>query len=141
MSDKKRLILVIIALIVFACLMLALEIGSNMVEQKYISDYSSTHYPDFGTEEENMFLNALAVATGDPEVTGMIGNRSIVSIGFSKDFDEEIDEDCIQLEFRYEDPDPDDCLHPSIIMVRVNSSGNVSSAYETYPAYIAGCQG
>ncbi|WP_048148661.1 hypothetical protein [Methanolacinia paynteri] len=85
--------------------------------------------------QDNPSLDDLNKALSDPEVVELLGNRNLTSIGFSKFENSPTEEDYTQIVFHPEDPDPDDRLFPSMIVVQVNASGQVFSAYETYPAY------
>jgi hypothetical protein len=80
-------------------------------------------------------LDALNVTLADPEVIGLLGNKSIDRITFSGgSYGEE--GNYTQIVFYPLDPDPDDRMTASMIVVQVNDSCMVSAAYETYPSYI-----
>lgn len=81
-------------------------------------------------------LDALNVTLADPEVLGLLGNKSIGTIAFSGGSYPERDTNYTQIVFRLQDPDPDDHMTASMIVVRINGSCMVSTAYETYPSYI-----
>jgi hypothetical protein len=86
--------------------------------------------------QENPSLSDLNKAISDPEFIELLGKRNLTSIDFSTLTDYRTKEEYRQLVFHPEDPDPDDNLAPSMIIVKVNESGEVFSVYETYPAYI-----
>lgn len=81
-------------------------------------------------------LDALTVALHDPEVIGLLDNKSIDTITFSKGSYTDKNMNYTQIVFRPEDPNPDDRETASMIVVQINDSCMVSSAYETYPSYI-----
>lgn len=81
-------------------------------------------------------LDALTVALHDPKVVGLLDNKSIDTIAFSKGSYSERDMNYTQIIFRLQDPDPDDRETASMVVVQVNDSCMVSCAYETYPSYI-----
>ncbi|MDK2890252.1 MAG: hypothetical protein PWR21_884 [Methanoculleus sp.] len=81
-------------------------------------------------------LDALTVALHDPEVVGLLDNKSINTIVFSKGSYPERDMNYTQIVFHPLDPDPDDRMTASMIVVQVNDSCMVHSVYETYPSYI-----
>ena len=81
-------------------------------------------------------LDALTVALHDPEVVGLLGNKSIDTIAFSKGSYPERSVNYTQILFRLGDPDPDDRMTASMIVVQVNESCMVYSVYKTYPSYI-----
>jgi len=81
-------------------------------------------------------LDALTVALRDPEVVGLLDNKSIDTIAFSKGFYSEGGVNFTQIVFYPPDPNPDDRMTASMIVVQINKSCMVSAAYETYPSYI-----
>ncbi|WP_214020619.1 hypothetical protein [Methanoculleus sp.] len=81
-------------------------------------------------------LHALTVALHDPEVVGLLDNRSINTIVFSKGSYPERDMNYTQIVFHPLDPDPDDRMTASMIVVKINDSCMVDTAYQTYPSYI-----
>lgn len=81
-------------------------------------------------------LNILTVALNDPKVIGLLGNKSIAAIAFSRGTYSEQDMNYTQIVFRLQDPDPDDHMTASMIVVQINDSCKVYSVYETYPSYI-----
>jgi len=81
-------------------------------------------------------LDALTVALRDPEVVGLLDNKSIDTIAFSKDPYPGRGRNYTQIVFRLEDPDPDDHETASMIIVQINDSCMVDTAYQTYPSYI-----
>lgn len=80
--------------------------------------------------------DALTVALHDPEVVGLLGNKSIDTIAFSKGSYPERNMNYTQILFRLGDPDPDDRMTAPMIVVQVNESCMVYSVYKTYPSYI-----
>lgn len=80
--------------------------------------------------------DALTVALHDPEVVGLLGNKSIDTIAFSKGSYPERNVNYTQVLFRLGDPDPDDRMTAPMIVVQVNESCMVYSVYKTYPSYI-----
>jgi hypothetical protein len=86
-------------------------------------------------------LDALTVALRDPEVVGLLENKSIETITFSKGTYADRNMNYTQMVFRLEDPDPGDCMTAPMIVVQVNDSCGVYAAYETYPSHIPGCRG
>jgi len=85
-------------------------------------------------------LDALTVALHDPEVIGLLDNKSIETITFSRGTYTDKNMSYTQMVFRLEDPDPGDCMTAPMIVVQVNDSCMVSAAYETYPSHIPGCR-
>lgn len=85
-------------------------------------------------------LDALTVALRDPEVVGLLENKSIETITFSKGTYADRNMNYTQMVFRPEDPDPGDCMTAPTIVVQVNESCGVYAAYETYPSHIPGCK-
>ncbi|KAF5087227.1 hypothetical protein DSECCO2_51540 [anaerobic digester metagenome] len=81
-------------------------------------------------------LDALTAALHDPEVVGLLGNKCIDTIAFSKGSYPERNVNYTQILFRLGDPDPDDRMTASMIVVQVNESCMVYSVYKTYPSYI-----
>ena len=86
--------------------------------------------------QENPSLSDLNKAMNDPEFIELLGSRNLTSIDFSTLTDSSTKEEYRQMVFHPEDPDPDDNLAPSMIIVQINESGKVFPVYETYPAYI-----
>jgi len=86
-------------------------------------------------------LDALTVALHDPEVIGLLENKSIETITFSRGTYQDRGMNYTQMVFRPGDPDPDDCMTAPMIVVQVNDSCWAFAAYETYPSYIPGCRG
>ena len=80
--------------------------------------------------------DALTVALHDPEVVGLLGNKSIDTIAFSKGSYPERNVNYTQVLFRLGDPDPNDRMTAPMIVVQVNESCMVYSVYKTYPSYI-----
>lgn len=81
-------------------------------------------------------LDALTVALRDPEVVGLLDNKSIDTIAFSKGSYPGRGVNYTQIVFRPRDPNPDDRETASMIVVQINDSCMVYTAYETYPSYI-----
>ncbi|WP_214084187.1 hypothetical protein [Methanoculleus sp.] len=81
-------------------------------------------------------LHALTVALHDPEVVGLLDNKSIDTIAFSKDPYPGRGRNYTQIVFRLHDPNPDDRETASMIIVQINDSCMVDTAYQTYPSYI-----
>ena len=81
-------------------------------------------------------LEALTIALHDPEVVGLLDNKSIDTIAFSKGSYSERGVKFTQIVFHPRDPNPDDRMTTSMIVVQINKSCMVSAAYETYPSYI-----
>lgn len=92
--------------------------------------------PDGACPSEITSLDALTVALRDPEVVGLLDNKSIDTIAFSKGSYPARDANYTQIIFRPEDPDPDDHETVSMIVARINDSCMVDTAYQTYPSYI-----
>ena len=86
--------------------------------------------------QENPSLDELNKALKDPEVVELLGKSNFTSIDFSKLINTHTKENYSQIVFHPEDPDPDDNLSPSMIIVQINDSGQIFSVYETYPAYL-----
>ncbi|MBP2133559.1 hypothetical protein J2128_001513 [Methanomicrobium sp. W14] len=91
---------------------------------------------------------ALKIAINDPKVMDLLGNYSIKSISFSKsnlsnyncnEYSETCKMNYTMITFDPYDPDPKDCLLPTRIYAQINDSCEVSTAYHTYPVYIANC--
>lgn len=85
--------------------------------------------------QDNPSLDDLNKALSDPEVAELLGDMNFTSIDFSKFTNSHTGENYTQVVFHQEDPDPDDRLFPSMIIVKINESGQIFRAYETYPAY------
>lgn len=105
------------------------------------SDRTSCTQPPENCPEKVTSLDALTVALRDPGVIGLLKNKSIETIMFSKGTYADRNMNYTQMVFRTEDPDPDDCTTAPTIVVQVNESCGVYAAYETYPSYIPGYRG
>lgn len=81
-------------------------------------------------------LDALTVALRDPAVLDLLDRKDISTIAFSRGSYSEKDMNYTQILFRPRDPDPDDRMTASMIVVQVNDPCMVYSVYETYPSYI-----
>ncbi len=81
-------------------------------------------------------LDALTVALNDPEVIGLLDKKDIDTIAISKISSPGKDANYTQIVFHPQDPDPDDRMTASMIVVQINDSCMVRAAYETYPSYI-----
>ncbi|PKL62901.1 MAG: hypothetical protein CVV31_03570 [Methanomicrobiales archaeon HGW-Methanomicrobiales-2] len=81
-------------------------------------------------------LDALTVALHDSEVVELLEDKSISTIAFSRGPCSERNMNYTQIVFRPLDPDPDDHMTASMIIVQVNDSCMVYAVYETYPSYI-----
>ena len=120
----KVVIVVIVAVIIVVAAIAALLSCMNMLPATGVNN-----------PQDNPSLDDLNKALSDPEVVELLGNRNLTSIDFSKFENSPAGGNYTQIVFHPEDPDPDDRLFPSMIVVQLNESGQVFSAYETYPAY------
>ena len=73
------------------------------------SDRTSCTQPPENCPEKVTSLDALTVALRDPGVIGLLKNKSIETIRFSKGTYADRNMNYTQMVFRTEDPDPDDC--------------------------------
>lgn len=85
-------------------------------------------------------LTALNVALNDPEVLLFLENKSVDSIRFSKVSYDEENKDSIQIGLYLDDSEAGTCLSSPRMVVKVNNSCRVYSAYELYPSYIPNCK-
>lgn len=81
-------------------------------------------------------LDALTVALHDPEVIGLLENKSIGTITFSRGTYTDKDMNYTQIVFHPQDVNPENHMTAPLIVVQINDSCMISAAYETYPSYI-----
>ena len=70
MNNKKKIIPAVIVVIILACLLLALEIGHNIAEQKYVIDHSQADSPEKWIEID-------PVAIGTEGITVVSGTTNL----------------------------------------------------------------
>lgn len=129
--DNMKKIVAGFLIITFFCGML---VGYFMVPH---NDLPKTDWPTECPEEVS-FQIAYEMALNNPEVVELISNKSIRTVTLSKLYDNNRDMNYTQIVFQPQDPNPDDRMTGSRIIVQINDSCMVYSAYETYPSYIPG---